>query len=277
MTSSRPHSTSSRSARSMAMFVADRTRPAGRASPTFTARWPAPRPTSPPGWPASGTSVGWVGRVGDDPFGRFTLTALAAAGIDTRTSRIDADAPHRLPAQEPRRRRRPRGRLLPQATPPAARLRLGPVARAEGYVGRARHLHVTGHSAGAVGQHPRLRLPAVDVARGRGRHRLVRPEPAARRCGPRPQEMVARGQPDGRAGRLGAARARAKGTCCTGTHRRRRRRRVLPRAGRLARRDQERRHGRERCSPPTGGVAPPGLPRARSSTRSGPATVSRPG
>ena len=52
-----------------------------------------------------GHRVGWIGRVGDDPFGRFALTELAAAGRRHHGRHARLRRPDRLPAQEPGRRR----------------------------------------------------------------------------------------------------------------------------------------------------------------------------
>ena len=40
-----------------------------------------------------GHSTGWIGRVGDDPFGRFIHTALSSTGIDTAHVTVDPQAP----------------------------------------------------------------------------------------------------------------------------------------------------------------------------------------
>lgn len=40
-----------------------------------------------------GHATGWIGRVGDDPFGRFIHTALSGSGIDARHVTVDPEAP----------------------------------------------------------------------------------------------------------------------------------------------------------------------------------------
>ena len=78
-----------------------------------------------------GHETGWSSRLGDDPFGRFALAELAAAGVDTQTVALDADAPTAFQLKSARGRGRPRDLLLPQPLG-------GPADRA---LARDRHVH----------------------------------------------------------------------------------------------------------------------------------------
>ena len=98
----------------MAMFVAEHPRLARRGRALHAGRWPGAETNVATGLARLGHSTGWIGRVGDDPFGRFIHTALSATGIDTGARHHRPGGAHRLPAQAPRRRRRPGGRLLPE-------------------------------------------------------------------------------------------------------------------------------------------------------------------
>ena len=214
-----------------------------------------------------GHRVGWVGRVGDDPFGRFALTELAAAGVDTDPVTLDSDAPtgfqlkSRADGGDPEvvyfRRNSAGSRLAPG---PGRRLRRRRAAP-------ARHRH----PAGPVGQRPGLRLPRG--RRGPGRGATISFDPNLRpTLWASPQEMV-RGQRDGRAGRLGAARAR-EGHLLTGP----KDPTASPRSTWSGAPRVSFKNGGAGASAHTaeGRVDRRSSP-CRSSTRSGPATVSRPG
>ena len=171
-------------------------------------RWRCSSPTSPARWSASpsytralagaetnvatglarlGHRAGWIGRVGDDPFGRFALAELAAAGIDT-THVSSTPTPPPASSSRARPAAATRRSSTSGATPPAAGWRLGP---GPGCLRRRRPAPARHRDpAGPVGQHPGLRLPRRRRGPRRGRHRLLRPQPAAECCGRRPQEMV---------------------------------------------------------------------------------------
>lgn len=112
-----------------------------------------------------GHRVGWVGRVGDDPFGRYALAELAAAGVDTSAVTLDADAPtafqlkSRADGGEPQvvyfRRNSAGGRLAPS-----------PVTDA--YLAGGRHLHVTGIPPALSASARSFTVRAIEVARAAG-------------------------------------------------------------------------------------------------------------
>lgn len=112
-----------------------------------------------------GHAVGWVGRVGDDPFGRFALAELAGAGVDTTAVTLDSDAPtgfqlkSRADGGDPEvvyfRRNSAGSRLVPS-----------PITDA--YVATARHLHVTGIPLALSASTREFAFRAVDVARAAG-------------------------------------------------------------------------------------------------------------
>jgi 2-dehydro-3-deoxygluconokinase len=112
-----------------------------------------------------GHRTGWVSRVGDDPFGRFVLAELAAAGVDTSTVALDGDAPtafqlkSRADGGDPEIfyfRSNSAGRRL--AGSPAI----------DSYIAGARHLHVTGIPLALSKSARAFAWRAVDVARAAG-------------------------------------------------------------------------------------------------------------
>ncbi|MGC7102923.1 sugar kinase [Amycolatopsis lurida] len=88
-----------------------------------------------------GHRTGWIGRVGDDPFGHYALAELARHGIDALLVTVDAAAPTAFqikssaPGGEPR---------VVYFRAHSAGSRLAPSAAADDYVAGARHLHATG-------------------------------------------------------------------------------------------------------------------------------------
>ena len=123
-----------------------------------------------------GHSAGWIGRVGDDPFGRFVLTALASTGIDTAAVTLDSDAPTGFQLKTHADGGDPEVVYF-RRNSAGSRLRLAPGDGA--YIGGARHLHVTGIPLALSASARDFAFRAVRGGPRRGRHGLLRPEPAA--------------------------------------------------------------------------------------------------
>jgi sugar/nucleoside kinase (ribokinase family) len=112
-----------------------------------------------------GHRTGWVSRVGDDPFGRFVLSSLAAAGVDTSTVTLDADAPTAFQLKS----------LADGGDPEifyfrsnSAGKRIAPSPATDAYIAGARHLHVTGIPLALSRSARTFSARAVDVARAAG-------------------------------------------------------------------------------------------------------------
>ena len=112
-----------------------------------------------------GHRTGWIGRVGDDPFGRYALAELVDAGVDTSVVTVD--------------RRFPTGFQLKSRTlggdpevvyfrRNSAGSRLAPSAEADAYIRGGRHLHVTGIPLALSATTRSLAFRAVQVAREAG-------------------------------------------------------------------------------------------------------------
>ena len=76
----------------MAMFVAEEPGPLERVA-RFRRAMAGAETNVATGLARLGHRAGWIGRVGDDPFGRFALAELAASGVDTTAVTLDSDAP----------------------------------------------------------------------------------------------------------------------------------------------------------------------------------------
>lgn len=113
-----------------------------------------------------GHKVGWIGRVGDDPFGRYALAELAGAGVDTSTVTVDATAPTGFQIKS---------RAGADADPSvvyfrkdSAGSRLAPSAVTDDYIAAARHLHVTGIPLALSESTRAFAFRAVALARAAG-------------------------------------------------------------------------------------------------------------
>ena len=136
-------------------------RPAPECSPSAR-RWPCSSPATPgsldevehytrslagaetnvaTGLARLGHSTGWIGRVGDDPFGRFIHTALSGTGIDTHHVTIDPPAPTGFQLKSHAGGGDPEVVYF-RTNSAGSRLAWDPAPG--GYIGGARHLHVTG-------------------------------------------------------------------------------------------------------------------------------------
>ena len=217
------------------MFVAD-TAGSLDGSPVTESARRAPRPTSPPASPGSGTAP-------DGSAGSATTRSAGSSSPSCRrrhrhpTVTLDSDAPTGFQLKtaadggDPEvvyfRRNSAGSRLAPW--PAHGRLHRRRPAP-------ARHRY----PAGSVGQRPGLRVPRRGRGPRGGRHGLLRHQPAARCCGPARRRWCGWSTrwpraptgccPGSREGHLLPGRPDADGVG-----------RVLPGAGRILRRDQERR------------------------------------
>ncbi|TWE22535.1 sugar kinase [Prauserella muralis] len=112
-----------------------------------------------------GHRTGWIGRVGDDPFGHYALAELARHGIDASLVTVDPAAPTAFqikssaPGGEPR---------VVYFRAHSAGSRLAPSAAADARVAGARHLHATGIPLALSAELRAFAHRAVTVARGVG-------------------------------------------------------------------------------------------------------------
>ncbi|GGM00960.1 sugar kinase [Nakamurella endophytica] len=112
-----------------------------------------------------GHRVGWLGRVGDEPFGRYAVSELAAAGIDVAGVTVDEQAPTGLLVKSRADGGDPQVVYFRRNS---AGSRLAPSAAADGYLARARHVHVTGISLAVSASSREFAFRAVDIARATG-------------------------------------------------------------------------------------------------------------
>ena len=112
-----------------------------------------------------GHGAGWIGRVGDDPFGRFIHTALSGTGIDTHTS---ASTRTRPPASRSRSHAGGGDPEVVYFRKNSAGSRLAWDPALESYIGGARHLHVTGIPLALSDSTRDFAFRAVHVAREHG-------------------------------------------------------------------------------------------------------------
>lgn len=112
-----------------------------------------------------GHSTGWIGRVGDDPFGRFIHTALSSTGIDTGHVTIDPEAPTGFQIKSHAGGGDPEVVYF-RKNSAGSRLSWDPAL--EGYIGAARHLHVTGIPLALSPTTRDFAFRAVEVAKAHG-------------------------------------------------------------------------------------------------------------
>ena len=112
-----------------------------------------------------GHSTGWIGRVGDDPFGRFIHTALSSTGIDTAHVSIDPDAPTGFQIKSHAGGGDPEVVYF-RKNSAGSRLSWDPAL--ESYIGATRHLHVTGIPLALSATTREFAFRAVQVAKDHG-------------------------------------------------------------------------------------------------------------
>jgi 2-dehydro-3-deoxygluconokinase len=109
-----------------------------------------------------GHTAGWIGRVGDDEFGRAILYRLRGEGIDLAYARADAEAPTGLVIRE----RREVGPLdVAYYRRGSAASRLSPEDLDEDYIRQARMLHLTGITPALSASCKATVFAAAEIAR----------------------------------------------------------------------------------------------------------------
>ena len=112
-----------------------------------------------------GHRVGWVGRVGDDPLGRFLVDELASDGVDVSSVSVDESAATGFQLKS-----------MAQGGDPevvyyrrhSAGSRLAASETSDRYLAGARHLHVTGIPLALSAETRAFAFHAVEVAREAG-------------------------------------------------------------------------------------------------------------
>lgn len=112
-----------------------------------------------------GHRVGWVGRVGDDPIGRFAVEELAAEGVDVAAVSVDASASTGFQLKSMALGGDPEVVYFRRDS---AGSRLAPSEAIDRYVASARHLHVTGIPLALSPTTRAFAFQAVDTARAAG-------------------------------------------------------------------------------------------------------------
>ncbi len=112
-----------------------------------------------------GHSAGWIGRVGDDGFGRVVLHRLRGEGVDLRHAGVDGDAPTGLMVRE----QREAGAIeVLYYRRGSAASRMGPEDVDEAYVAGARHLYLSGITPALSASCRQAVFHAAELARGAG-------------------------------------------------------------------------------------------------------------
>lgn len=148
----------------MAMFVAEEAGPLSEAR-RFTRSLAGAEVNVATGVARLGHASGWLGRVGDDPFGAHAVAALTAEGVDTRLVAVDPGAPTAFQLKSHAVGGDPEVVYFRRDS---AGSRLTGSPDADAYLRGARHLHVTGIPP-ALSTHARdFTHRAVRVAREAG-------------------------------------------------------------------------------------------------------------
>jgi 2-dehydro-3-deoxygluconokinase len=117
------------------------------------------------GFQRLGGAAAWIGRVGDDEFGRLVRMTLAGQGVDVSHAIVDPDAPTALLIKE---RRTNRLTLVHYYRSGSAGSRLSPADLPEDVVRAAGVLHVTGITAALSDSSREAVHTAVEMARAAG-------------------------------------------------------------------------------------------------------------
>ena len=148
----------------MAMFIAGEPGPLERVS-SYSLALAGAEANVAIGLARLGHRVGWMGRVGNDPFGMYAVAELTSSGVDATMVGLDAVAPtgfalkSRADGGDPR---------VVYFRRDSAGSRLSTSPDADAYIARGRHLHMTGIPL-ALSEHTRaFAFRAIEVARGAG-------------------------------------------------------------------------------------------------------------
>lgn len=112
-----------------------------------------------------GQSAGWIGRVGDEEFGRAILFRLRGEGVDVSRAKFDAAAPSGLMIRE-RREVGPLDVIYYRRNSAASRL--APADLDADYIAGARYLHLTGITPALSASCRETAFAAAEIARERG-------------------------------------------------------------------------------------------------------------
>lgn len=148
----------------MAMFVADEPGPLEQVSGYSLALAGAEANVA-VGLARLGHLVGWMGRVGRDPFGRYAVAELTSSGVDTTMVSVDPEAPTGFALKSRADGGDPRVVYFRRDSA-GARLELSP--EADAYIGRARHLHMTGIPLALSERTRAFAVRALEVAKEAG-------------------------------------------------------------------------------------------------------------
>ncbi|SDY11753.1 2-keto-3-deoxygluconate kinase [Modestobacter sp. DSM 44400] len=148
----------------MAMFVAQEPGPLELVS-TYRRALAGAETNLATGLARLGHPVGWIGRVGDDPFGRFALAELAGANVDISTVTLDSDAPTGFQLKSRAEGGDP-DVVYFRRDSAGSRLAASPAT--DSYIATARHLHLTGIPLALSASTRAFAFRAVDVARAAG-------------------------------------------------------------------------------------------------------------
>lgn len=142
----------------MVMFVADEAGPLEKVS-RFTRAMAGAETNVATGLARLGHASGWVGRVGDDPFGRFARAELTREGVDTTAVTTDHEAPTGFQLKSRADGTDPEVVYFRRDSA-GSRLTTTPLSTAQ--VAASRHLHTTGIP---LALSPTARAFAVDAIR----------------------------------------------------------------------------------------------------------------
>jgi 2-dehydro-3-deoxygluconokinase len=148
----------------MVMFVAQEAAPL-EAVPVFRRALAGAETNVAIGLARLGHRSGWIGRVGDDPFGRYALAELADAGVDTSAVTVDPRFPTAFQLKSMALGGDPEVVYFRRNS---AGSRLAPSPDAQAYIRSARHLHVTGIPLALSPTTRTFAFRAVETARSAG-------------------------------------------------------------------------------------------------------------